>query len=990
MISEYGKRFGESWVDARKTILLKMQRLAQLFAEMEGTDEATAKSNLDAAIQNYNLDIDGFVKLVKEHLDKQSANSRFIFFVDEVGQFIGKDVQRMLSLQTIAEGLADKTNGRALVFVTSQMDIDATVGNMERQQEYDFSRIQARFSTRLNLTSANADEVIQRRLLEKTPEAEAKLCQVYAREKNILKSLFNFGDSSRFRSHYESDKQFAINYPFIDYQFDLLQNSIVNLSKNNAFSGQQQSVGERSMLNITQDVAKAYKNKPLEQIVQFCDMYEGIRGILQTKVQTDITQAERVLEDEMAVRVLKALFLLKYVNGFPTTTDNITRIMLPTLDTDFPEYRSKIQEALNKLVHISFIEKGANDEYHYQTNEEKDIENEIKNEELQPDTINNELKKIFRDEIFSESKIRLSVNKLFLFGRKVDGQQDGRDAEIYLHILTPLFNVTDRSTESFCMYSMQNINQLCVVLGEDRYLLEDLVMYKKADKCLTKLLSINGNNYRQQIIADKRHVNDRRRADIVKRLTELTRKARMFLGGTELSDIRSTDINFRLKEGMTRLIERVYRNLRMLQIEYDDAMLKQIINNSSNGALFANEMDNCTTEVLNRINYNKARSSRTKAKDLVDYFRSSPYGWYEMATLCILAKLYKLDKVNFHLDGALVPDRDLYSNITNSAKQAVLVVDVEESISNAQITQLKRLYRDYFNDESCDVQSAKDVHAAFITRMNQELANLRHIKGSNAQYKFVEYLDTFIPQLESITHYQYPTLYQKIEELKILLDRKKEADDIYRFVTGRQFEIFQRIDSIHRNDANLEYVDSALRERLEAVFTSTTPWRMMPEANQVIDKISEDIKSAQKKARDVVQETIDNKQNALTSLPAYKTLSDTQKSLIRDKFSKLSHKAAQERYIGNLRSMQQDAQKEEQDCIQMINNWIESAQSGQSVIPQLTTHRVTHLVIGRGEAMKLNYDKLRLETTEDVEDYINKLRQRLLKYINDNKYIMLN
>jgi len=52
------------------------------------------------------------------------------------------------------------------------MDIDATLGNLEKQQEYDFSRIQGRFTTRINLTSANADEVIQRRLLEKYPEPQ--------------------------------------------------------------------------------------------------------------------------------------------------------------------------------------------------------------------------------------------------------------------------------------------------------------------------------------------------------------------------------------------------------------------------------------------------------------------------------------------------------------------------------------------------------------------------------------------------------------------------------------------------------------------------------------------------------------------------------------------------------------------------------------------------------------------------------------------------
>ena len=103
------------------------------------------------------------------------------------------------------------------------------------------------------LTSANADEVIQRRLLEKKEDAQAILCKEYDKQKNIIKSLFNFGDQSQFKNNYKNDEQFARCFPFMDYQFNLLQASIIELSKNNAFSGKQQSVGERSMLTITQE-----------------------------------------------------------------------------------------------------------------------------------------------------------------------------------------------------------------------------------------------------------------------------------------------------------------------------------------------------------------------------------------------------------------------------------------------------------------------------------------------------------------------------------------------------------------------------------------------------------------------------------------------------------------------------------------------------------------------------------------------------------------
>ncbi|MDE5773720.1 MAG: BREX system P-loop protein BrxC, partial [Muribaculaceae bacterium] len=223
---EYSRRFKTEWVKDRPGILLKLQRLAEVFAEMEGIDQDTAYKNLKTQIDNYNIDSDGFVKLVKNWLDEHPG-TRLIFFVDEVGQFIGKDVHRMLSLQTIAEGLGDMTGNRATVMVTSQMDIDSTVGDLTARQKYDFSRIQGRFTQRISLTSANADEVIQRRILEKTPDAEKILKEDFDKNRNIIKSLFQFGDDSQYKSNYRSAAEFAVDFPFVDYQLNLLQQSII-------------------------------------------------------------------------------------------------------------------------------------------------------------------------------------------------------------------------------------------------------------------------------------------------------------------------------------------------------------------------------------------------------------------------------------------------------------------------------------------------------------------------------------------------------------------------------------------------------------------------------------------------------------------------------------------------------------------------------------------------------------------------------------------
>lgn len=1001
--SEYQKRHGESWEDARKSILLKLQKLAEVVADIEGIDKATAEKNLRAQINGFKMDIDGFVTIIKEHLAKQPAGSRFIFFVDEVGQFIGKDVHRMLSLQTIAEGLTDKTDGRSFIVVTSQMDMESTLGDLNTQQSNDFSRIQGRFTTRIFLTSANADEVIQRRLLEKKEAANKQLCLEYDKQKNIIRSLFNFGEQSQFRNNYKSDEQYAICFPFMDYQFNLLQASIIELSKNNAFSGKQQSVGERSMLTITQDVAKLYKDKELDQIVQFCDMYEGLRGVLQTKISNDILQAERTLNDELALKVLKTLFLVKYVKGFPSSLDNITRVMLPTLDTDFPAYRSDIQEALNKLVRQSYIEKGANDEYHYQTNEEKDIETEIKNEDLRPEATNEELKKIFRDEIFSDSKIKLSNYKIFSYGRMVDEVLDGRDSDMFIHFITPLNNLMSTTHENMCMYSMQHANQLCVVLGEDKYLAEDLVMFKKADKCLTRLLSRNDDGYRQQIISDKRRVNSRRREAIVNRLIELSKNARLYIGGQELTDIKSQDLKNRLTDGMKCLVEQVYTNLKMLTIDYDDAMLKTIINSSTSGTMFGTlEDDVCSMEIFNEISKQKRLAVRTKIKDLVDVFRGGSYGWYETAILCIIAKLYKMDKISFRYNGAPVADRDIYTALTNSNQQQNTIVDIEETITTSQITKLKALYKEFFNDESCVAISAKDVHNAFIERMKREVEDLGAIAGRN-RFEFVKPLDNVVLSLRSIASMVFPGLYQCTSKLEDALDDKLDiADEIASFIKGAQFTIFAKIETLKKgNQANLSYVSQENIEILNRIYDSRQPWKEMTKANEALTVIAEEIKQLQNEAREEVLAKINEKLDSLKSIPTFAEISESLRSQITLFFTALENKAKEERYIGNLKAMHTDIDNAYNNSLKSINKWIEEEANKKASPTQDDTSkpqapkadapkRPMKQFVQKAKAMDVHFAKPMLENEADVEAYISELKKKMMDYIRQNKNIMLN
>ena len=163
---------GIPWTQGREQTALEGPSIDRAFAEVNGE---TADGIIQQYSASYAVSIEDFADEVKA-LARQAGdpNFRLNFFVDEVGQFIGADTKLMLNLQTIAESLNTKCAGRSWVFVTSQEDMEKVIGDRTRQQGNDFSKIQARFKTRLKLTSADVEEVIRKRLLEKNDAGQGR------------------------------------------------------------------------------------------------------------------------------------------------------------------------------------------------------------------------------------------------------------------------------------------------------------------------------------------------------------------------------------------------------------------------------------------------------------------------------------------------------------------------------------------------------------------------------------------------------------------------------------------------------------------------------------------------------------------------------------------------------------------------------------------------------------------------------------------------
>ena len=238
---------------------------------------------------------------------------------------------------------------------------------------------------------------------------------------SLLDTILSFSDSGVQFKGYKNETDFSNKMPFVAYQFDLFQQCRIALSNHNAFQGKHASVGERSMLGVFQQVIQSIEEKDENSLVTFDLMFNGIRNELKGQIQNSVTLAEKHLDSSFAVKVLKALFLVKYFGNFKTTKRNISVLMISSISINLKKHEHDIEEALNLLENQSYVQRNG-EVYEFLTDDEKDVEEEIKNTDIDDQAVTQILKEIFFDEIIRDNKFKYLDNKQdYEFGSKIDG-----------------------------------------------------------------------------------------------------------------------------------------------------------------------------------------------------------------------------------------------------------------------------------------------------------------------------------------------------------------------------------------------------------------------------------------------------------------------------------------------------------------------------------------------------------------------------------------
>ncbi len=771
----FEEKNGASWLESRDAYAFFEDDIVATLQEVLGMSEQAA-SNWFNGTEAVETSIAQLVSEIKEYVDSQPKGFRLLFMIDEVGQYVGDDTNLLLNLQSLVEKIGSECMGKVWVVCTGQEAIDEII----RARENEFSRIQARFKTRLSLSSSSADEVIQKRILLKTPEAGAELAKVYTANDSVLRNLFSFNDAILDIKGYNGEDEFVRNFPFVPYQFILMQKIFTEIRKHGN-AGKHMSGGERSMLSGFQEAAQKIQEKDEYALAPLYLFYDTVHSFLEGSIRRVIERCERAAIEgngieSQDVDVLKLLYLVRYVDDVKANLDNIVILMADDIRLDKITMREQVRGSLDRLMSQNYIGR-TGDTYNFLTDEEQDIQREIKNTPVATADIVGRIAQMIFADIYTTKKFRYGKYD-FAFDQMVDGQAVGAlTGGMMLRVLTV---ATDPTEKNELRLMAESAGQAIVVLAENPYY-ESLESAMKIRKYVKQRNVAQLPKSVQDIIRDQQDEAGKYELTTADDLKKAIADAEFYVDGEHI-EIKGGDAKSKIDQALEYLVAHVYSDLGLItKFAETDADIYKILHGEEQYIPGTEPNRDAAAKVEKYLEIQFNQNLPTTMSDLQDRFQKKPYGWREIDIAAVVAMLIYDQKVTIKYGGATIQPSDpkLPDMLRKKSEIGKTSISKRQVVSIQKIREVRDFLRDFFDE--MDVPEDEDgLIAHIVEKFNGELD---HYTKLDARYEGHKYPDQ-------------GKVKQAIALIKDILSQQKDNTALIQRIIDREDTLYDMRDEL--------------------------------------------------------------------------------------------------------------------------------------------------------------------------------------------------
>ncbi len=990
---------GMSWINSRKAFAFNGKYIVPTLMEVMdmSKEDANAYFNDKSPID---FSISQLVDDIKSYLNTKPKNFRLLFMADEVGQYVGTDTDMLLNLQSIVEKIGSECGGKVWIVCTGQEAIDEII----KVRADEFSRIQARFKTRLSLSSSSVDEVIQKRILKKNNEAKYKLEAVYEKNDSVLRNLFSFTNSILDIKGYSGSKEFVVNFPFVPYQFIIMQKVFSEIRKHGN-SGKHLSGGERSMLSGFQEATQKIQEKNEYALVPFFSFYDTVHTFLDSSIRRVIERCQKAADngdgiESQDVNVLKLLYLIRYIDDIPANLDNIVILMADDIRMDKIAMRETIRESLNRLISQNYIGR-TGEIYNFLTDEEQDIQREIKNTTVDTASIVDRIGQIIFGDIFTTKKFRYGKYD-FSFDQMVDSITIGNiTGGMRLRFLTV---ATDNTEKSELRLMTESKGKDAIVVLSDTPYYESLESAMKIRKYV-KQRNINQlPKSIQDIIRNQQEEANKYEQTAKEDLIKAIESAHFYVDGEPI-EIKVGNAKGKIEQALEYLVSHVYSELSLIEknAETDTDIIKILTGAEKIMPGIEPLNRGAATKIEEYLEMQAMKNLPTSMADIQSRYSTIPYGWKEIDIAAVVALLIYEQKVTIKYAGSTIQPNNpkLPDMLRKKSEIGKTSISKRQMITAKKMRDVKELLREYF--DVMDIPNDEDGLVAFITQKFNELKE--YYIELNGRYEGHNYPDqnlvvTSIEQIDKVLSQRKDNIALIdviLNEEDNLFDNKEKMYHVEGFFKN-QVQVFDSaINMVNDLKNDMHYfnketkINDALNQINQIIMVENNQkniYRRIPELNGLMNEVREEhIKLLNFKRTEVLEiiqqciSEIHNLSNDNVNCAKLEKESNIHFNEQKKRINELHSLALLDAMISQILSYKDKICKDIETAKQPLKPVEKKEPNSLKLAPKKVVKNVYRQVA---------FPAKTLESQKDIDDYVEFMRSKLTAMMKDCDIIKLN
>ncbi len=341
---------GESWSELHDDVIAASTYAARiasvLYPKRWPTPQDFDSFRVDLAEKE-----DDRVRQMLDLIERKSGRRDVLFVLDEAGQYVAPEEDRILNLQGLAQNLKRLSKGHAWIMATAQQTLTED-DSRTAINSVNLYKLRDRFPIQIDLEASDIREICYRRLLGKSPQGRKTLEGLFAAHGEKLGHMTRITGARGYGAVTEKS-EFVDLYPFLPHHFDLLLRVLGRLAK--ATGG----VGLRSAIKVVQDTliesnsgAKAFADRPVGTLVTTVRLFDILRADIE-KTLPYVVEAVRRCEHAFGnatihAEVAKSVAFLQILDDFPLSRENLAAFLHEKVDGD--SRLEEVKKAVDELM----------------------------------------------------------------------------------------------------------------------------------------------------------------------------------------------------------------------------------------------------------------------------------------------------------------------------------------------------------------------------------------------------------------------------------------------------------------------------------------------------------------------------------------------------------------------------------------------------------------------------------------------------------------